>query len=93
MSTGAQLADGLPHQTEAPAHRPRQGAPNLGQKHATPTPLEQRHIQFIFEQTHSATDRAVGQMQLVGRATEIFQPSRGFEAPQRQQRRQALIDG
>jgi hypothetical protein len=35
----------------------------------------------------------MGQMQLIGRATEILQTSRGFEATQRQQRRQAPIDG
>jgi hypothetical protein len=73
------------------AHRTRQLAPSLVEKHTTAAPLEQRHPQVILQQTHRTADRAMGQVQLLGSATEVLPARRSLETAQRQQRRQTRI--
>ncbi len=88
---GAQIGNALAHQIQPLANGLGQCAALGSQKDAPAAPLEQRQAQVVFQQPHGAADGAMGQVQLVCSAAEVFQPGCSLKAAQRQQGGQAAV--
>ncbi len=62
--------------------------PRFGQKDPALAPFEQHDPEILFQQAYRPADRAVGEVQLVGGAAEVFGTGRHLETAQRGQGRQ-----